>query len=259
MSKTYQITISLASPLYQKTFGTRSMIMLDALLARIKLERQGIRKTSAELLPENLIFVDLPIERVEKCYLCSAHFASKDIYSRPDSFSKRATDAQTIKSMEPSFLTTGAVGHPALIPHIAVATKSIDFYARIPDGREKEFFDLLKDVKLYGVGPKTSIGYGQVAHIDAHVYNAHPDLCYKTEDGIPTRPLPIKLFMDEFKGKGVPSGFSCYYAPYWFHKNQVPCFLPKPEQYVGKTGFPNGLFKDLRTSISFEKKKQASC
>lgn len=246
----FKVTIHLASPIFQKTTGSRHMIMLDALLARIQLERQGIRKTSAELLPENLVFAELPIERVEKCYLCSGHFASEKSYTKWDALAKRGTISQNILGTLPSFLPTGAVSRAGLIPHYAVATKSIDFYVRVIDGQEQAFADLLKDVKLYGIGPKTSIGYGRVAGINLTQNKKHPDWCYKTEEGFPTRPLPISLFKDEFqKKKGIPVGMSNYFAPYWFRKNQVPCYLPRPEQFIG-TQIEEGLLSDLDGAIS---------
>jgi len=246
----YKIDISLSSPIFQKTTGSTNMIMLDALLARIALERKGIRKTSVELLPENLIFANLPIERVEKCYLCSGHFATHSVYSKPDFFAKRATDSQSVRAVSPFFHSTGAVSHPALIPHYAVATKGITFYVRVMDSRKDEFFDLLKDVKLYGIGPKTSIGYGQVAGLQIVVNKTQPDLCYKTAEGIPTRPLPISLFKNEFQGRSdVPTGMSNYFAPYWFRKNNVPCYLPKPEQYTGLEKFNVDIMKDVRSEL----------
>ena len=74
----FKIRIHLATPLFEKTNISKHPIMLDALLARIKLGRQGISKTPAELNPDNLVFAELPIERVGKCYLCSAEAAETD-------------------------------------------------------------------------------------------------------------------------------------------------------------------------------------
>ena len=228
MSIDYKVRVYLASPVFEKVGGAKHPIMLDALLARIALERQGVRKTTAELDPKNIIFADLPIERIGKCYLCSAAFAPSRSYSKADSFAKRGTDAQNIRSFCKEFLGTGAVSIPALVPHIAVAEEYLDFYVRVTD--KAEFFSLLKEAKRYGIGPKTSIGFGQIASIHVAEEKEHGNRCFKTEDGFPTRPLPYC----DFKGKisdDAATGWSTYYAPYWNSIGKAKCYLPPQKKF----------------------------
>lgn len=245
MSIDCKVRVYLASPVFEKVGGGKHPIMLDALLARIALERQGIRKTTAEIDPKNIIFADLPIERIGKCYLCSAAFAPPRSYTKADSFAKRGTDAQNIRKFCKNFISTGVVSTPALIPHIAIAEEYLDFYVRITN--KAEFFSLLKEVKRYGIGPKTSIGFGQIASIHVVEEKEHGDRCFKTKDGFPTRPLPIADFKDEICDDAA-TGWSAYYAPYWSSIGKTRCYLPRPEQYA-KLDIADGVFEDMVAEI----------
>lgn len=243
MSTDYKVRFYLASPIYEKVGGGKHPIMLDALLARITLERQGIRKTTAELDPKNIIFAELPIQRIGKCYLCSAAFTPTRNYAKADSFVKKGTAAQDVHGICGNFIATGAVSTPALIPHVAIAEEYLDFHVRVTD--KSEFFSLLKDVKHYGIGPKTSIGFGQIASI--HYWEESENKCYKTDDGYPTRPLPVKDFKGEIC-EDAAIRWSSYYAPYWSNIGKTMCYLPRPEQYA-RLDISDGVFEDMVAEI----------
>lgn len=257
----FKITLRLASPLFERTSAARQPIMLDGALARIQLERQGIRKTSAELKPENLVFADLPIEKVGKCYLCSAVFFPKTVYEQYGAYAKRPVVSQNVCRSLPSYLPTGAPAEPALFYHVQNAVPDISFYVRVIDERKDEFISLLKDLKNYGIGPKTSIGFGRIAKIDISLNKQHPDLCYRTEDGIPTRALPVDDFREKINVDKTAIGRSTYYAPYWFVKNKVSCFLPSPKQYAPRPLINQNAVSDLSqklaTTIAEQKTRQA--
>lgn len=228
----FKVVFTIASPIYRKLTGSKNPIMADGLLARVALARKGISKTPAEISAENLVFADLPIERVGKCYLCSSMFLPDNAYSCQDALAGREVDAAGVRLFHPTFSAANrpALKSPDLLVHDAVTTETTTFYARVIDGREDEFLSLVKKASEYGIGPKTSVGYGKSTVL---VQEGAPDWSYK-KDGLPTRPLPKELFAEEFAGvPDVPVGMSCYYAPYWFRRNAVPCFLPPPSQYAG--------------------------
>lgn len=248
----FKIRIHLATPLFEKTNISKHPIMLDALLARIKLGRQGISKTPAELNPDNLVFAELPIERVGKCYLCSGSFLPPSSYAKVDAFAGRPANTKAIRLVSKEFLSTGVIGNSSITRYYSVAVEHVDFHVRAVDGREQELFDLLKDVKLYGLGAKTGIGAGQISGIEA-IPEKGTDLCFRTEDGFPTRALPVELFKGKISGK-ASVGMSTYFAPYWMARNKVLCYLPKPEQYSPLPSISDGVFSDIEKELEAEKK-----
>lgn len=132
-----------------------------------------------------------------------------------------------------------------IIPHIAIAEEYLDFYVRVTD--KEEFFSMMKDVKRYGIEPKTSIGFGQIASIHVAEEKEHGDRCFRTDDGFPTSPLPVSDFEDEINHDAA-TGWSAYHASYWSSIGKTKCYLPRPEQYA-RLAVPDGVFKDLVAEI----------
>ena len=227
--------------------------MLDALLAYIVLSEKGVKKTPAELSPENLLFAELPIERIEKCYLCSAAIYPAARYIKSDSFAKRGTPNAHMSNIMPTFLSTLHVAKPGLLRGIELAVPYIDFYARVTD--QEYFINLLKVVKQNGIGKKTSIGFGQIAGINVFK-STHPNRCYKTEAGLPTRPLPVRLFQDKIDEDTATVGMSGYYAPYWFRKNHVPCFLPDTSLMSPLPELNGNMISDMKAELATKTSQQ---
>lgn len=254
----FHVLIHLASPLFERAAGGKNPIMLDGLLARIRLEQLGVRKTPAELVPENLVFADLPIERVGKCYLCSAAFYPDERYVKPAIYSKRGVGVQSAGAVlkELPFAPHAAQSKPGLMLHNELAVEHVDFYIRVPDERVQEFGGLLANVKNYGLGTKTGIGFGQVAKIEVERNTENPDLCFRTADGLPTRPLPVELFQGKIDGQKAIRGMSTYYAPYWFAKNKTECYLPSPRQFASLPKLRKGFLSDAEASVKSEIKKR---
>lgn len=225
--------------------------MLDAVLAYIVLSQSGIKKTPAELSPANLRFAELPIERVWKCYLCSAAVYPETKFAKSAAYAKRGTPNAGMSHLMPGFLSTQHVAKPGLLRGIEIAVPYLDFYVRVTD--RENFINLLKAVKMNGIGKKTSIGFGQIANI--FVFKSeYPERCYRTEKGLPTRPLPVHLFQDKIDTDRATIGLSGYYAPYWFKKNHISCFLPETALLAPLPKLNSAVLSDIKAELTIPSK-----
>ena len=246
-----QIRFYLGTPIYMKTNQGKHPIMLDGILGLIWMQEHGYTKTPTEINQENLVVPELPIKKRGNCYLASGMFLPKHTYSRADAITKRGDTTTKIGKTLPEFLPSGTCMSPGLIRYTALATPYVDFYADVTD--PDEFIRLLR--KVDSIGPKSSIGYGRVVDKECCVIEGY-ELEYRTEEGLPTRPLPVELFKGEISSD-APIGYSTYYAPYWFTKNKAKCYLPTPNQYSPLPTMDETTFDDIRMeALAFYTKKE---
>lgn len=230
-----KVRFHLGSPLYYNTAKKKQPLLLDSVLSYIWAAENGYKKTSAENIAKNLVFIELPIKRVGKCYMASGMCLPKSrktknkVAASRSVFAKRSTQQVNLGKCVKSFPINGTSPSykPVLMKSWLIHVPYIDFYADVTD--REEFERLCNQVKNYGLGAKTSIGFGRVVKVSFKDYEG--DMEYVTPEGIPTRPLPVA----DFAGKVNPSstiGMSTYYAPYWFIRNQAACYQPPAMQYM---------------------------
>lgn len=215
----------MASPIFSSAAKAKEPIMLDSILGYIWMREHSHIKNTSEVREENLIFPELPIKRTNKCYHASALIFSKYTSSWQDRFTKRGLSELDFKDSMKTFVAgTNSAMKPGFVDYVGIATPTLTAYVDVTD--VEEFKRLTNQILHFGIGAKTSIGFGRVKKID---YESYPeDKMYELMiDGRPTRALPVQNFMKMNPKAAV--GYTTYYAPYWFAAHKAPCFLVDPE------------------------------
>lgn len=225
----YRVRFYLGSPIYVNAQKAKKPIMLDSLLGFIWAQEQGLRKTSAENIAENLVFPILPIKCIDKCYMASAMFLPNDlcVTTRDSAIVRHEMGYKKTKGIMNSFSSGGNSSYsPAIVKFWALATPYVDFYADVTD--IPEFTRLVHKIK--SIGPGRGVGFGRILRIEI-TECPNVNLDHITPDGTPTRPLPVDLFKETVK-KDAVIGVSTFFPPYWFKKNEVLCYMPEPDQFT---------------------------
>lgn len=226
-----RIRIHLVTPVAiyaQKPFAP---LMLDGILGYAWALKNGYTKTPAESNPENLVFPELPLEKIgEKCYAASAAFIPPTAVMKPSRIIRRADwkDAMARRGVPATTYET-AVGWQQACqePYWELSTPYIDFYYQ---GDKKAVLDLLSIVyKIRFIGSKRSAGYGQIRKIE-HQDNSENWAVWRG-DGLPARPLPVALVGEK---PGMTPEWTTYYPPYWAAVNSEWCYVPPPGQWLPK-------------------------
>jgi len=203
-------------------------LMLDGILGYAWALRNGYRKTPAEIRPENLVFPELPLEKIgNKCYAASAAFLPPEAAMFPTVFVRRA-DWQSAMARYgcPETLYTPATGWPqaAREPYWLLSTPYVDFYYR---GDSRGVADLLAVIfQIRFLGGKRAAGYGQIQKIELHEKTADWSVW---REGCPTRSIPVEIAGNK---KGLIPEWTTYYPPYWAAVNSAWCFTPPVEQWL---------------------------
>ncbi|MBR2215858.1 MAG: hypothetical protein IJ849_08895 [Selenomonadaceae bacterium] len=239
MSTCYRVRFFLSSPLCFAGNKDIRPLMLDAILAYQWMRQNGHYKTAAENIAQNLIFPELPLERVGKCYGASAMvipqeavYMAQDGYVRPADWEfalARHTPKFSLRYGDSSIFASGPL-RAYLEPQWLMSMPYVDFYANVID--ETAFKKLLQAAVRGGfLGSKRSAGYGRIAKCTLKIISEGNPRWGFYKDGKPTRPLPVADFADQLP-QDTTRGRATYFAPYWFAPNEAECFLPPTEQYL---------------------------
>lgn len=219
-----KVTFHMVTPIFLNAAKAREPIMLDSILGFFWMQEHGHHKNSSELREENLIFPELPMKRTNKCYHDSAMIFAPETCYVQDRCTKRALTAIYFRGLMNSFnegTSKSMLG--AFIDYNATVTLTLTCYVDVTD--ESEFKRLTNKILSYGIGAKTSMGFGRVGKID---YEPYPDA--ETPElqmnGRPTRALPMEDFHGIIDAKRTALGYTNYYAPYWYVPHKHLCFLP---------------------------------
>lgn len=232
-----KVRIFLAAPLCFSGIKPIEPIMLDSLLGYIWARDHGLCKTSAECAPENLVFPDLPIERIGKCYKSSAMFLPPETPMKEECFVKGTNWAAGMakmgnKDMTYKIDTMWARG--AQEKYWLLAAPYLDWYCETTE--PDSLIQYLKEISKLGfLGSKRGAGFGKIQKIELGKDAPDYTVC---KDGEPTRPLPIAAFSG-LPLKDPSVGMSTYYAPYWYSQNADLCFLPNKAQYTPQVELPS--------------------
>lgn len=220
----------LGSPLYLNANSAKQPPTLDAIMSFLWMQQHGYKKTPAELSRDSLVFADLPIRHRGKCYLASCMFLPPNGgYTKQDCLTKRGNVEYRIGRTCTEFKQTGKAFTPAILKHTLLFTPYVDFFVSVEDDRMDEFKDMLKAMKTMSIGAKASVGYGRIIDIQFAPAPDGNESYFRDKNGFPTRPLPVALFKKDINPNAT-IGMATYYAPYWFHGNMTPCFLPQAGQ-----------------------------
>lgn len=226
-----RIRFYLSTPLAMPSNKPAAPLMLDGLLGYAWALDNGLFKTPAEELPGNLVFPDLPLEKIgERCYAASAMIIPPEASMEPTMLVRHADWAAAMAKRGQGDLAynvgSGWMKGAQEVLWLLV-TPYIDFYCRGDLERIKPLVRIIQDIGH--IGPKRHSGYGRVHGVAVST---------KCEDwavwreGQPTRPLPVAGFQDKLPAGAAPAvDWSTYYPPYWFMGNATWCYVPPVFQY----------------------------
>jgi CRISPR type IV-associated protein Csf3 len=204
-------------------------LMFDGILGYAWAVKKGYRKTPAELHPENLVFPELPLEKVgEKCYAASAAFLPPEASMYPTKIMRHAdwkTAMARFGCPATAYETATGWQQACQEPYWLIATPYVDFYYR---GDDQGVIDLLSVIYSIGfIGGKRSAGYGQISRIELFE-DVEEQSVWRT-DGRPSRPVPVEI---AGRREGLVPEWTTYYPPYWAAANSAWCYVPPPEQWL---------------------------
>lgn len=231
-----RIRFHLASPLAFPSNHTLSPLMFDSLLGYAWALEQGLYKTPAEITEKNLVFPELPLEKLtDRCYAASAMFIPEEATFAPDVV-VRSTNwdksmVQQGQGKMPYVINTGWTKGAQETLWLC-ATPYVDFYFRGQLEKVKKYVDIIKSIGF--LGSKRSIGFGRIKSITVRPESEDWAVW---RNGYPTRPLPVKEFQAQITVTDLTIGPSTYYPPYWFVRNAELCYLPPVEQYMPQDSF----------------------
>ena len=212
------------------TYGQKSPkpLMLDGILGYAWAMKNGYLKNPAESSPENLVFPELPLEKIgEKCYAASSAFIPSDSSMVPTKIMRLADWKNAMARYgSPATRYETSVGwqQARQEPYWQLSTPYVDFYYR---GNKKAVTELLSIIYNIGfLGGKRAAGFGQIRRIE-HFDNSEDWAVWR--DDQPTRPIPVSI---AGKKDHLTPEWVTYYPPYWAMANSEWCYCPPHSQWL---------------------------
>lgn len=217
----------LATPLSTVGNKPNAPLMFDSLLGYAWAIKNGLTKTPHEEIATNLIFPELPIEKIsERCYAASAAFIPPNALSEPTIFMRHADHRASLAAHGIKGIYQTSSGYQQAVQEIywLTLTPHVDFYVR---GDKKEINELLSIIwDLRHLGSRRGSGYGLIT--DITIDETKPD--YSVWKGNkPTRPIPCSIAGER---PDLIREWATHCAPYWHQANADWCYMPPPEQYL---------------------------
>lgn len=210
----------------------------DGLFGYAWAQKQGLRKTPAEILPENIVFPELPFELVSNSYYAiSAAFTPKEAFMIPEMVVRRPDWADVMakhKVGQFAYQTSVGAFQGQQELYWLLVTPYVDFYCR---GYASGISELLKEIwSMRHLGAKRAAGYGFITKIEVL---PHDSDWSEWKDGQPTRNIPVRLAPDK---TGLAMEEAPCRPPYWHKAFVEPCYVPPLEQFM-----PGAQASDLAT------------
>jgi CRISPR type IV-associated protein Csf3 len=224
----YKIRFYLNTPLCFTTQKKLEPLKFDGILGYAWAIKNGLNKTPAETVVENIVFPELPLEKYSnKCYCASSMFSPKESFFTPITIN-RVTDYKStfhrhnVSNMQ---FVKGSNWYKGCQEfHWEFTTPYIDFYFK---GDLKKVEKLISIIfKIRHLGVKRSVGYG---HINEIVVAKTDEDWSVWKDGMPTRTVPISIVGER---QELIKEFVNYYPPYWVEQNKEWCYIPPINQWM---------------------------
>lgn len=203
-------------------------LMLDGILGYAWALRNGYGKTPAEVHPENLVFPELPLEKIgERCYAASAAFLPPEAAMYP-TLLVRCADWKSAMARygcpETAYDVAAGWRQAHREPYWLLSTPYVDFYYRGDNQGVTGLLSIIFQIRF--LGGKRAAGYGQIRKIELKEKAADWSVW---RDGRPTRPVPVKIAGER---KDLTPEWTTYYPPYWAAANNAWCYTPPVEQWL---------------------------
>lgn len=265
--KNLQYRFHLSTPLAMHSGKPIGPLHFDGLLGWAWAKLNGFDKTPSEEIVANLVFPELPIEKIgDNCYCASCGFLP---YGEELNVEKDGEKYQAVAPrMEPTIFVRHADWVQAVGRHKAdgvqyqvstgwgqavqetywlLITPFVDFFVR---GEEKPLDELVGVIRNGGyLGGKRGSGFGRIKEVE----------CYEMEEdwsvwknGKPTRPVPVELVGER---TGLVKEWATFKPPYWHVANSAWCYMPPKEQYLPVI---DGAIKDIRSYAREVQQKHTS-
>lgn len=263
MTQKLKIRFNLSSNLTFPANKPIRPIQFDGVLGIAWKTITGRSKTPAELIPENLILPELPLELIDnKFYAASAGFTAPNSFFKPTLYNRSADLIHTFDNVK-----TGAVANQTSVgifqsaqePYWELFTEYVDFYARVIDlERLRYMLDIIKHIGT--LGAKKSTASGRIYSIE--ITKAENDYSL-WKDGQPTRPIPVSSQACNFpqpEQNLLIKDFCSSRPPYWSAILHEECYISPTNMHLPNLPIiHNNLFlleQKLTNFYHMETKKQ---
>ena len=234
------------------------MPTLDAVCAYIWMKAHGYTKTPAEDIRKNLVFPELPISRIGKCYLASSMLLPETCTVSEDNLIRPNNWIAGVGKQDATFRVSATTNNVSYTRNFWVKTRLVsapyvDFY--VETDRFTDLCPYLEAMNGGFIGHKRDIGFGRIVDISAKKLPFGRAIV--NSRGVPLRPLPAdEPEFQRIVAESTPVEPATYYAPYWIPENQVPCFMPPPSAILPKGASMAQLEQNLASG--FERRLEAA-